>query len=65
MGLPTAAGGSLDFYDFFVHQVWCFMYVQKVGSTSSNSANAKKGASFDTEAVKQQIEAAQKKFHSQ
>jgi hypothetical protein len=32
---------------------------------SSNSANAKKGASFDTEAVKQQIEAAQKKFHSQ
>jgi hypothetical protein len=33
MGLPTAAGASLDFYDFFVHQVWCFIYVQKAGST--------------------------------
>jgi arylsulfatase len=32
-GLAYRAGGSLDFYDFFVHQVWCFIYVQKVGST--------------------------------
>ncbi len=69
MGMPTASGGSLAFYDFFVHEFWRFVYVQKEVGTYAQTFIAfppmQKGASFNMEAVKQQIEAAQKKLRSQ
>jgi len=69
LGMPTASGGSLSYYDFFVHEFWRFTYVQKVvgeyAQTFIEFPPMQKGASFNMEAVKQQIEAAQKRFHSQ
>jgi hypothetical protein len=60
---------SLALYDFFVHEFWRFVYVRKAvgefAETFIEFPAMQKGASFNTEAVKQQIEAAQKKFHSQ
>ncbi|WP_020177290.1 arylsulfatase [Methyloferula stellata] len=69
LGMPTATNGSLSYYDFFVHEFWRFVYVQKeVGiyaQTFIEYPPMQKGASFNMETVKQQIEAAQKKLHSQ
>ncbi|HEY8030862.1 MAG TPA: arylsulfatase [Methylocella sp.] len=69
LGMPTAAGGSLSYYDFFVHEFWRFVYVQKeVGEYAQTFIEfppMQKGASFNMEAVKEQIAAAQKRFHSQ
>ena len=60
---------SLAFYDFFVLEFWRFVYVRKAvgefAETFIEFPPMQKGASFNMEAVKQQIEAAQKKFHSQ
>ena len=56
-------------YDFFVHEFWRFVYVQKeVGAYAQTFIEfppMQKGASFNMEAVKAQIEAASKKFRSQ
>jgi arylsulfatase len=69
LGMPTATNGSLSYYDFFVHEFWRFVYVQKEVGTYAQTfieyPPMQKGASFNMESVKQQIEAAQKKFHSQ
>jgi arylsulfatase A-like enzyme len=69
LGMPTPTNGSLSYYDFFVHEFWRFVYVQKEVGTYAQTfiefPPMQKGASFNMETVKQQIEAAQKKFHSQ
>ena len=69
LGMPTTSGGSLSYYDFFVHEFWRFVYVQKeVGEYAQTFIEfppMQKGASFNMEAVKEQIAAAQKRFHSQ
>jgi arylsulfatase A-like enzyme len=69
LGMPTATNGSLSYYDFFVHEFWRFVYVQKeVGSYAQTFIEfppMQKGASFNMETVKQQIEAAQERLHSQ
>ncbi|WP_051953034.1 arylsulfatase [Methylocapsa aurea] len=69
LGMPTATNGSLAYYDFFVHEFWRFVYVQKeVGAYAQTFIEfppMQKGASFNMEAVKQQIEAAQRKFQAQ
>jgi arylsulfatase A-like enzyme len=69
LGMPTASGGSLSYYDFFVHEFWRFVYVQKtVGEYAQSFIDyppMQKGASFNMESVKQQIQAAQGKLRSQ
>jgi arylsulfatase A-like enzyme len=69
MGLPTANGGSLEFVDFFMHEFWRFVYVQqeiaKIAQTAIEFPPMQRGASFNMEAVKAEIEAAQRRLHSQ
>ena len=69
MGLPTANGGSLEYAQFFMHEFWRFVYVQqevaKVAQTAIDFPPMQRGASFNMEAVKAEIEAAQQKLHGQ
>ena len=62
MGLPTASGGSLSYgMEFFGHEFWRFVYVQKLVGEYAQTLIAfppmQKGASFNMEAVKEQIQA--------
>jgi arylsulfatase A-like enzyme len=61
-GLPNGAAGSLGYYNWFVYQFWRFQFVQKevakVAQTAIEFPPMQKGASFNLEAVKAQIERA-------
>ena len=60
MNLPNGANGSLAFYNWFVFEFWRFQFVQKevarVAQTAIEYPPMQKGASFNLEAVKEQIE---------
>ena len=62
MGLPNGANGSLHFYNFFLDNFWRFVFVQqevaKTAETFIQFPPMQRGASFNMEAVKAQIEAA-------
>jgi arylsulfatase A-like enzyme len=62
MGLPNGANGSLAFYNWFAFEFWRFQFVQKEVAEVAQSAieypPMQKGASFNLEAVKAQIEKA-------
>jgi arylsulfatase A-like enzyme len=62
MGLPNGANGSLAFYNWFAFEFWRFQFVQKeVGKVAQSAIEyppMQKGASFNLEAVKAQIEKA-------
>jgi arylsulfatase A-like enzyme len=62
MGLPNGANGSLAFYNWFAYEFWRFQFVQKevgrVAQTAIEYPPMQKGASFNLEAVKAQIEQA-------
>ncbi|SIO60350.1 arylsulfatase [Singulisphaera sp. GP187] len=55
----TGLSGSLNFYNFYIHEFWRFTFVQqavaKVGETFVEFPPMQKGASFNLEAVKEQI----------
>ena len=55
----TGMSGSLNYYNFFVHEFWRSVFVQqelaKVGETFVEFPPLQKGASFNLEAVKEQI----------
>jgi arylsulfatase A-like enzyme len=55
----TGLSGSLNYYNFLVHEFWRFTFVQqevaKVGETFVEFPPLQKGASFNLEAVKEQI----------
>ena len=59
---PTATNGSLAYYNWFVYEFWRFVFVQqevaKVAQTAIEFPPMQKGASFNLEAVKEQIEKA-------
>jgi arylsulfatase len=61
-GLPNGANGSLAYYNWFAYQFWRFQFVQqevaKVAQTAIEFPPMQKGASFNLEAVKAQIERA-------
>jgi arylsulfatase len=61
-GMPSGATGSLAFYNWFAYQFWRFVFVQQVvgelAQTAIDFPPMQKGASFNLEAVKQQIDAA-------
>jgi arylsulfatase A-like enzyme len=60
--LPTGAEGSLNFYNWFVYEFWRFAFVQqevaKMAKTAIEFPPMQKGASFNLESVKAQIEKA-------
>ena len=62
MGLPAGANGSLHFYTFFLNNFWRFVFVQQEVARYAQSfvefPPMQRGASFNMEAVKEQIEAA-------
>ncbi len=62
MNLPNGANGSLAFYNWFAYEFWRFQFVQKeVGKVAQSAIEyppMQRGASFNLEAVKAQIEKA-------
>lgn len=61
-GMPQGANGSLAYYNWFVYQFWRFQFVQQqigeLARTAIEFPPMQKGASFNLEAVKAQIDAA-------
>ena len=61
-GIYNGSGGSLAYYNWFVYEFWRFQFVQqevaKVAMTAIGFPPMQKGASFNLEAVKAQIERA-------
>jgi len=59
-GMPQGANGSLAYYNWFAYQFWRFVFVQqevaKAAQTFIEYPPMQKGASFNMEAVKSQIE---------
>ena len=65
-GIPNGTGGSLGYYNWFAYEFWRFVFVQQVVGQAAPSfveyPPMQKGASFNMEAMKQQI---MNKIHSQ
>ncbi len=61
-GLPDGKGGSLAYYNWFAYEFWRFVFVQQEVAKAAQSfvefPPMQKGASFNMEAVKAQIQAA-------
>jgi arylsulfatase A-like enzyme len=61
-GMPSGANGSLAYYNWFVFQFWRFVFVQQqvaeLAQTALEFPPMQKGASFNLQAVKEQIEKA-------
>jgi arylsulfatase A-like enzyme len=59
-GLPSGDKGSLAFYNWFAYQFWRFVYVQqevgKLAQTALEFPPMQKGASFNLQSVKEQID---------
>ena len=64
-GMPDGAKGSINYYNWFAYEFWRFQFVQqevgKLAQTAIEFPPMQKGASFNLEAVKAQIEAAVEK----
>jgi arylsulfatase A-like enzyme len=62
--MPSGDKGSLAFYNWFAYEFWRFVFVQQrvaqLAQTAIDFPPMQKGASFNLEAVKAQIEAAMK-----
>lgn len=63
-GMPSGDKGSLAFYNYFVYQFWRFQFAQqqvaKLAQTALEFPPMQRGASFNLESVKAQIEKAMK-----
>ena len=61
-GMPDGKGGSIAYYNWFAYEFWRFVFVQQEVAKAAQSfiefPPMQKGASFNMEAVKQQIERA-------
>ena len=59
--MPDGKSGSLAFYNWFAYEFWRFVFVQqevaKAAQTFIEFPPMQKGASFNMEAVRAQIEA--------
>ena len=68
-GLPTASGGSLHFYSWFVYEFWRFVFVKqeiaKYAQTFLEFPPMQKGATFNLEALKAELEKKMEMLHSQ
>jgi arylsulfatase A-like enzyme len=63
-GIPSGDKGSLAFYNYFVYQFWRFQFAQqqvaRLAQTALEFPPMQRGASFNLESVKAQIEKAMK-----
>ena len=61
-GMPSGDKGSINYYTWFAYEFWRFQFVQqevgRLAQTAIEFPPMQKGASFNLEAVKAQIEAA-------
>lgn len=61
-GMPNGTTGSFSTYDFFIHEYWRFVLVQdvvaKIGESFVKFPPMQRGASFNIDAVKEQIQKA-------
>ncbi|OZI62875.1 arylsulfatase [Bordetella genomosp. 11] len=61
-GIPNANGGSLNYYSWFIYEFWRFQFVQqeiaKLAETALEFPPMQRGASFNLDAVKEQIQRA-------
>jgi arylsulfatase len=61
-GMPSGPSGSLAYYNWFAYEFWRFVFVQqevaKLAKTAIDFPPMQKGASFNLEAVKNQIDKA-------
>ena len=68
-GLPTAGGGSLAFYNWFAYEFWRFVFVKdeiaKYAQTFIDYPPIQKGASFNLEALKAELEKKMEALKSQ
>jgi len=68
-GMPNGKSGSLAYYNWFVYEFWRFQFVQnevaELAQTAIEFPPMQKGASFNLEAVKAQIEKAIRAHHGQ
>jgi len=59
-GIPSSSGGSLAYYNWFLPEFWRFVFVQKEVAQYAQSfieyPPMQKGASFNMEAIKQQLQ---------
>ncbi len=59
-GLPNGAGGSLAFYNWYAYEFWRFVFVKqevaKAAQTFIDFPPMQKGASFNLEALKSELE---------
>jgi len=59
-GIPTASGGSLFYKDWFMYEFWRYVFVQqvvgKLAQTALDFPPMQKGASFNLEALKAELE---------
>lgn len=57
--MPNRGNGSMDYYKFYVHEFWRFVYVQqeieKYAQTFIEFPPMQKGASFNMENIKEQV----------
>lgn len=58
-GIPAGASGSLEFFQFYVHEFWRFVYVQqeleKYAQTFVEFPPMQKGANFNIQAIKEEV----------
>jgi arylsulfatase len=68
-GLPSSDGGSFAYYNWFVTEFWRFVFVQKVVGEAAQTLieypPMQRGATFNMEAVKAQIEHALANRHGE
>jgi arylsulfatase len=64
----TGMGGSMNYYNWFAYEFWRFVFVQqqvaKLAQTAVEFPPMQKGASFNLEAVKAQVDEAVKKHQA-
>jgi arylsulfatase len=68
-GMPDGKGGSINYYNWFAYEFWRFVLVQQEVAKAAQSLvdfpPMQRGASFNLEGVKAQIEAAIKSHQGQ
>jgi arylsulfatase A-like enzyme len=68
-GLPTASGGSLAYYNWFAYEFWRFVFVNqeiaKYAQTFLEFPPMQKGATFNLEALKAELEKKMEMLRSQ
>ncbi len=68
-GMPNGKGGSLAYYNWFLYEFWRFTFVQQEVAKAAESMiefpPMQKGASFNLQAVKEQIQRAVEAHHGQ